>query len=154
MLRLSGAFITVISCVTAGFSYFLLFQDEFDPNNPVNVGAGFFAPMYRRWVEYPLVIWTIFLVAIVGYCLLIGGRQRIVVNWSVAHQWWFRLHLASGIVILVGLMSALIAGQQFHWRDIVSVALGMGFLALATFDRLTRQVKFDYLQTHTFDLHR
>ena len=135
MIRIIGAFITVISCMVAGFGYLMLFADEIDPRNPVNKGVGILAPMYRHWVEYPLVIWMAFLIVLVGYYSLMGTKGGIVVNWSVADYWWFRLHIASAIVILFGLFAAFAIGQPLHARDAVTTAIGLGFLAIGVWQR-------------------
>ena len=136
MIRFAGAFITVVTCTVFGSAYALLFIDEMDPKNPANIGAGIFAPMYRHWVEYPLVIWMTFLIVVVAYYWLLGDK-RIVVNWSVASQWWFRLHVASAAVILFGLVAALAVGQRLHVRDAVTALVGLAFLAIGVWERLT-----------------
>ena len=100
------------------------------------------------------MIWMTFLIVVVSFYGLFGSKLGIVVNKAVAHQWWFRLHLASGTVVLFGLAGALATGQQLHVRDIVTAALGLGFLASASFDRLTGKTNNDKSPTDTVHMLR
>ena len=135
MLRAACALVAVIATTASMIAYFALFHDEMDPRHPANLRAGLLAPMFRHWMEFAIIGWTTLPAAAIGFYLLVGTKD-ITINWPVVRRHFFRLHIASGGIILAGLSISLVNGQPIQLRDSITALVGIGILALGICERV------------------
>jgi hypothetical protein len=131
MKRLACAFISVIATTLIGMGYLAVFSDEIDAQNPVNAGAGPFASMYRHLAEYCIIIATTWPVIALGFYQCFGNQYENAVM-RYACQRLYPLHTVSGAILIGGLAVAIVIGQPLQWRDMITIALGLGGLAAGT----------------------
>jgi hypothetical protein len=113
-----------------------VFNDEINPADVANRGAGLLAPMYRHWLEFVIVIWIAMLETIVGPYYYFGReRARVIANWHVVRCLRFRLHAASGTIIAIGLLIATVFGKPIELRDAITAGMSVCFLSVAAWER-------------------
>ena len=131
LIRYLGAFLAVVCVMIAAISMGLLYGDELGSAHPVNAGKGIFAPMYRYWIELVILEWSTFLAAVTGYYAVFGPMIGVVLNRDRSRIFTFRLHFASGVLLIVGMLIAVIMRQPMHIRDAVVTTIGFVLLISA-----------------------
>jgi hypothetical protein len=135
LTRLAFAFIAVLITLAAGFGYKAIFEDEMDVRNPANIPPGILAPMYRHRIEWALIQWAVFASVIVVLYRFFGKPIGVQVNWTAVGLFLFRIHLASGILIVLGPLGAVVCGRAVQFRDATTAIVGFALLLFAAMER-------------------
>jgi hypothetical protein len=127
-----GAFLVVVTVLAAGLLTIVVYGEEIGPAHPVNAGQGIFAPMYRHWIEFLVLEWSIFIAMLTAYYVILGPSIGIHINWDVARMWVNRLNFLGSTLLIAGIVIAVIARQPLQIRDAIIPTICCFLLASIT----------------------
>jgi hypothetical protein len=138
MKRFASAFISVVAAFLAGVLYLAIFNDEINPNHALNQQGGPFAPMYRHFLEYCIIVATTWPAVALGFYWAFGTFSEAEIMRHACRR-FFILHCVSGGLILAGLFISAANGQPIHFRDSLTAVIGISILLLGVVERVWNQ---------------